>query len=573
MHREPRLRRDRPVLRTLSTLCLLLLAIGRVAAAAAPAAAVTPPPRLVLFVVIDQMPYDYLERFRPALLHNEGGALARLLDEGLVFTQAYHRHALPTTAPGHATLATGCSPRHHGIIANRWWDRGLRKEVYCVENADEETGPYRLEAPALGDWLKAHDPASRVFSVSPKDRAAVLMGGFHPDGAYWYDDETGTFGSSAYYRDANPHWLATLDGSRWLDRFFGKPWEPLPVPQDLRTRMGVVDLDNGVFDRRFPHALGRAVTAPGESFYGAIYHSPFVDEYLVEVVRRLIEAEDLGADDHTDFLGVSFSSLDTVGHQYGPNSPEILDAVLRLDRDLGRLLDLVEERVGKDRLVVALSADHGVMPLPEYERLQGRDAHREDAGDVACIQGVFNGLEHELGGGPWLDYDGYIAPAAVQASGRTREEIANRAKELLERCPTVERVWTRGELEGPDDGGDTTADPPVDPTADPMRQIYQNAFNPERSPDFLIQRAPGRLAEPVPETTHLSPYPCDTHVPMILLAPGLAPRRIDRPVATVDLAPTVAALAGFAAPDGVDGVNLLDLRERGSTDNAASSAR
>jgi len=541
------------------------LALGPAEApAAAPDPSPSPPPRLVLFVVVDQMPYDYVERFRPVLT----GGLARLLDEGVVFTQAFHRHGLPTTSPGHATLATGRHPRNHGIIANYWWSRERRKEVYSVEDADERKGPYNLLAPTLGDWLLAHDPESRVFSASPKDRAAVLMGGFGAVGAYWYDDETGTFGSSAYYREAEPRWLVELNRSRCLDRYFGKPWEPLPVPEEVRARMGVVDLgvvdlDAGVFDRSFPHSLGRAATAPGESFYGAIFASPFADEYLVELVSRLVEAEDLGTDEHTDLLAVSFSSLDKVGHVYGPNSPEILDAVLRIDRDLGRLLDLLEKRVGRDRLVVSLAADHGVMPLPEYERLRGRDAHREGARDVACIQGVFGRLGEELGGGPWLDYDGYLSPEAVAASGRPREEIENRARELLERCPTVERVWTRTELEAIDPETGPEAGPGEGPEEggselDAFGLAYRNSFHPERSPDLVIQRAPRRLAVAGMGTTHLSPYAADTHVPMIIRAPGLAPRRIDRPVATVDLAPTVAALAGVPVPGEVDGVDLVE---------------
>jgi predicted AlkP superfamily pyrophosphatase or phosphodiesterase len=540
---------------------LLVLSIVCSSAASAAESADPPPPRLVLYVVIDQMPYDYVERFRPVLT----GGLGRLLDEGVVFTRAFHRHALPTTAPGHATLATGLHPRHHGIIANWWWDRERREEVYCVEDAEERTGPYHLLAPALGDWLRARDPESRVFTASPKNRAAVLLGGLGADGAYWYDDDTGTFESDEYYRQAEPEWLAELAAERWVDRYFGKAWEPLAAPDEMPAGfdledLGVLDLDTGVFDRTFPHALGRSRTAPTESFYDAVYDSPFVDELLVELVRRMVEAEGLGADEHTDLLGVSFSSLDTVGHDYGPNSPEILDAVRRIDRGLGRLLGLLETRVGRNRLVVALSADHGVMPLPEYERLQGRDAHREDAGDVACIQGVFGRLGGELGGsagstgwGPWLAYPGYLNPEAIAASGHAREDVERRAREILEACPTVERVWTRSELEGPLPERD-------DLPAGSMAALYRNAFHPERSPDLLIQRKPYRLDDPVPGTTHLSPYPFDTHVPMIVRVPGLEPARVDRPVATVDLAPTVAALVGIPVPEDLDGEDLLGGR-------------
>lgn len=510
------------------------------------------PPRLVLYVVVDQMPYDYMERFRPVLT----GGLARLLDEGVVFTRAFHRHAVPTTAPGHATLATGRHPRAHGIVGNWWWSRERGEYAYCVEDADERTGPDHLEASTLGDWLRADDPEARVFAASPKDRGAVLLAGHDADGAYWYDDETGAFESSSYYPEAEPDWLAALTEERWLERYFGRPWEPLPLSEGLndedRAGLGVVDLDTGVFDRTFPHALGRSRTAPSESFYDAIYSSPFVDAYLVEVVERLLEAEDLGTDEHTDLLGVSFSSLDTVGHDYGPDSPEILDAVLRLDRNLGRLLELVEDRVGRDRLVVALAADHGVMPLPEYERLRGRDARREGARDLACIQGVYRELGTELGGEgeveAWLEAPGYLSWEAVFRSGRPRTEIEARARELLEACPTVERVWTRGELapEGP--GGSAE---------DSMAALYRNAFHPERSPDLMIQRKPHRLTSPGMGTTHTSPYPYDTHVPMIVRAPGLDPARIERPVATVDLAPTVAALANIPTPDDLDGEPLL----------------
>ena len=308
-------------------------------------------PRLILFLVVDQARSDYLERFRPLLRHG----LGRLLEESVVFTDAHHGHASTSTSPGHASLSTGRHPSGHGIVANYWYDRTEGEEVYSVRDGNDVRTPERLLAPTLGDWLKAASPGSKVFAASGKDRAAILTAGHRADAAYWFDDDDGNFVTAPHYGERRPPWLDAFHEELHAARFFGRAWQALPEALDPQGLYDVEPLDEGLFRRDLPRPLGRATLIPDEYFYRALFRSPFLDEYLADFVLALIEGEDLGGDEVTDFLGVSFSALDTVGHGYGPNSPELLDTVLRLDLAVGRILEALDARIGLDRVIVSLS--------------------------------------------------------------------------------------------------------------------------------------------------------------------------------------------------------------------------
>ncbi len=503
-------------------------------------------PRLILFIVVDQARYDYLERFRPLLR----SGLARLLDESVVFTNAHHDHAITTTAPGHATLATGRHPSNHGIINNWWVDRSSGKRVAAIGSPPS---PKALLASTFGDWLKSTYPRSKVYAAGGKDRSAVLLAGEEADGAYWTRADNGRFVSSRFYHLTEPAWLGTYHQDFFPHRYFGQAWEALPEVVEQGQAYGIEALDSGTLKLQFPHPIGPAWPAPSPSFYSTlIKYTPFGDAYLADFAQTLIETQDLGSDAYPDYLGLAFSALDRIGHTWGPDSPEFLDTLLRLDRSLGELLAFVDQHVGLEHTLVSLSSDHGVTPVPEILKARGGRARRFGAEETLCFQQSREALHGRFGEEEWYRMDFYLDRQMVATSRFKPVELENEARRLIELCPGVERVWTRSELEA-EAGGEQAGD-------EEMRRLYAHSFHPERSPDLLVQLEPHTLPMAGTNvTTHGTPYPYDTHVPWLLRLPSGTGARVHVAVSTVDVAPTLAHLSGIAPPADLDGVDRRSL--------------
>jgi hypothetical protein len=504
------------------------------------------PPRLVLLVVVDQLRHDTLERFAPLL----SGGLARLRRESVSWSEARHGHAETSTAPGHATLATGTDPARHGIVGNDWYERAEEDDVYCVDDeaspplesdgtpGDEDDGrsPHRMRADGLGDWLRARRPAARVWGLGGKDRGAILLAGRRPSGAVWFDRETGRFVTSAYYLEREPAWMAAWHRAHPLEALLGTTWEPLAVAPERLAAAGVVQAEDGRFARRFPYPLGAVSAAPDEDFYEAVYDSPFVDERLARFARALVEAEGLGADETPDLLALSFSAFDAVGHAFGPDSFEAADTLLRLDRALGELFAFLDARVGEAGWGLALSSDHGVAPLPELQRERGvAGARRAAAGDVACLQraareaGAAAGLPSALAWG-WS-----LAPE-IAGDPRLRAVVSADLARRLAACGAVDAVFTAEQI--------TRGEAPPE---------IARSFFAGRSGDVAVRFDEHFVERLDRGTTHGTSWEYDRRVPWLLRWPGIAPRSLAEPVETVDVAPTVAALLGLPAPAAVDG--------------------
>lgn len=539
--------RKRSVRRVASWCALGLIACASIAACRTNAPAAPPRipgVRLLLLVVIDQGGADVLSRARP--MFRDG--LRRLLQEGARFDSAFHEHAMPKTCPGHTTIATGTHPRTSGIVDNEWYDALVNRTVSCVEDPNVGRSPAHLLVTGIGDWIKRRDSTAKVVAVSAKDRAAIPMAGKTGDGAYWYRDHDGTFLSSRYYPNADPAWLRQFNATPYPDRYFGTTWSPLAVDPLASSAGAFLQLDLGNPRDRFPHTLGPPAVAPGPGFYKAFALSPFLDTATAKLAESAIAEERLGADAVVDLLAVSFSALDEVGHLYGPNSLEALDVLLRLDTTLGDLLRFAEARTGPGGLLVALSADHGVTPLPEYLVATGHaGAAREGPDDHACFRRAWERVEAELGRGRWLRTAGVLDRETLERNGIDEQAALERVRAALQECPTVAHVRTRTELNL---RGSTT---------DAQTRLYRNSFHPARSPDFYVQRRPFVLWDAIRGTSHNSPYECDRQVPFILLGPGIEPRAIPDRVATVDLAPTLAALLGLPIEDRIDGVDRSAL--------------
>ncbi len=520
-------------------------------------------PRLAVLVVFDQFRADYLTRWND--LFGEGG-FHRLEREGAWFQNCNYPYADTITAAGHASILSGCSPATHGIIENEWYDRDSDAIVSCVGSDRYErvppapppargtrkkpTGvsPDRMLAPTLGDALKdATAGRGRVVGLSFKDRSAVLPAGHRPDACYWLDTTTGTFVTSTYYRDRPHPWVEEFNRGRPADRWFGQDWTRLRTDLDYERYSGPDDQDGegrGYAEgRTFPHPITGGLRAPGSTYYSALYTSPFGNELLLDLVERAIDAEQLGRHAQPDLLCVSFSCNDPIGHVWGPDSQEVLDVTLRSDVIVRRLLAYLDEHVGKGRYVLALTADHGVCPLPEVSREKGRDAGRIPASLLALKAPAF--LDSTFGAGdgndrwfeaiaaPWI----YLNQKLLAKRGLKSSQVEEALAGWLRTQPGVQAVYTRTQL---------LAGVPAD---DAVGQAVRHGFFPERSGDVVIVQKPYWLFPSLLlQTTHGTPHPYDTHVPLLVLGPGVKPGARQDPVTPQAAAAILAHGLGISPP-------------------------
>lgn len=521
------------------------------------------PPKLAVAISVDQLCYDYLTRFRP---YFGPGGFERLLSEGTNFENCTYRYASTKTAVGHATMLTGCNPEVHGIVGNDWVDRETLLSGVAVEDTgaplvglapstmrlpggslDPRAGrsPRRLLAPTVGDQLKqTYGAAAKVFGVSNKDRSAILMSGARADGVYW--DENGRFVTSTYYRKALPAWVEAFNARGLVEARFGETWDRLLSPAVYDDVQGPDDAP-GEFagdglGRTFPRRIDGGLPRPGPAFYGAFDSTPFASEFLAEFARETVIQENLGADEVPDLLCVSFSQVDATGHNYGPDSHEIMDTIIRLDRVLAGLLGFLDERVGAGRYVVVLTADHGVAPLPERTaggregtslRLHWRDL---DTRMVAALDAAFGPLpEGEL----WFvrDNQGYhFRGSALEARGLTIASVALVLRDALRADPVVETAFTREEvLAAPRDGNSLAA---------LMRRSHCDA----RGQDVLYVVRPFHVEKTDTGTNHGSPWMYDRHVPQLWYGAGVPRGWRTEEVGVDDIAATLAGLLGMPPP-------------------------
>lgn len=536
--------RTRPIL--LATVVGVLAAGGVLAAAAAPQAparaapappgraGASPRPRLLLLVAVDQMRFDYLTRFRERFK----GGFARLLGEGAVFTNAHLEHYPTVTAVGHATMLSGAIPSLSGIVGNDWYDRETGKNVTSVfDPAAQQVGatgaassPWRLQVSTLGDELKMAGRRSRAIGVSFKDRSAILSVGRMADGAYWLDSATRRFVSSTWYFANLPAWVEAFNERRVAEGFAGAEW---------RTAAGAL--------------LKKLPLAPGPELEAAVYGSPFGNELLESFAEAALEGEQLGQRDATDVLSVSFSSNDAVGHGWGPDSEEVADLTVRTDQVVGALLAAVERKVGPGRTLVVLTSDHGVAPLPEVMAERRMPGGRMTTADLSGP--VEAALAEAYGSGPWVEGAAGSALYLNRALARERKldagEMQARAARALAEVPHVFRVYTREQL--------LSGQVPGDPAS---RRVLRS-FHPRRSGDLEVLLEPYWIRAAA-GTTHGTPYSYDSHIPLVLMGPGIRPGRYHRAVALNDLAPTLATLLEVETPSGSVGRVLEEALDPGS---------
>lgn len=499
-----------------------------------------PTPRLVVFVTVDQLIPDYFTRYGAEFT----GGLRRLMTDGTLYVNAFHDHATTETAPGHATVLSGRFPRSTNIVRN---NVGVPdRDSPLVGGGGTGASPYRFKGTALADWMRAADPATRILSISRKDRGAILPVGRTKDaGVFWYVND-GRFTTSRWYADTLPTWLQRFNARRLPHAAAGTAWELLR-PAARYAEPDSVPLESTGSDFTFPHRLPADTARATAAFAG----DPRMDELTLQAALAGAEAMALGrTPGRTDLLAVSLSTTDAVGHRYGPGSREIHDHLLRLDRYLGAFLDSLARLVPRQATIVALSADHGVQPFPEVTfRDRAGAALRIDVEPV--LTRAQNALRARgVDGGLALDFEYgmvFADSAAFAKAGLPMDSVLRDIAGAIRGVPGVARVDFVRDLAR------------ADTVADAIARRWLHALPPDLGVPLVVTPAPGVYWQGVRIATHGSPNDADARVPIAFMGPGFARgRRVTRAVRTVDIAPTLARRLGLVPAERLDGVVLTD---------------
>jgi predicted AlkP superfamily pyrophosphatase or phosphodiesterase len=486
-------------------------------------------PKLIVALAIDQFRYDYLVRFRGDYHYG----LARLLDQGAVFTNAHHEFFPTVTAIGHTTFMTGASPSVTGIIANEWYDRGSKATVTSVSDPSTKTlggvpgaigsSPRRLLVDTFPDELRLAGMASKIIGISIKDRSAILPAGHMADAAYWFDSDSNHFVTSSYYMKELPEWVKTTNDGRPVAKYQGVSWFP-------------VDAQPG------DQPLCSMVAGTEVRFCGGIEATAFGNELLEDFAERAIVNEKLGQHDKIDVLALSLSSNDYVGHAVGPDAAEVRDISIRTDRLLGKLFDLVDAQAGKGNVLVVMTADHGVAPVPEVNQARKMPGGRLDS--TLLAQALNAALSSRFGKGQWIAYESggsyYLNYDTIAKLKADKTEVIRWAGETARSFPHIARAYTRDELQRGEGGIDLVG-----------RAVALGFYAP-RAADVVALPEPYYMFSAT-GTTHGMPFVYDTHVPIVFYGGGIGPGVYRERVVVSDIAATLAALFGTEPPSGSSG--------------------
>jgi predicted AlkP superfamily pyrophosphatase or phosphodiesterase len=524
------------------------------------------PPKLVLFIAVDGLPQEQL--LKNYDLFVEGGF--RRLFRSAWFTDAHQGHALTVTAVGHAAMLSGAYPYQHGIIGNEWRDRA-GKYMYCVGDdahkyldgspttEEDGTSPKNLQVTTLGDEMRyASNDQSRVFAVSGKDRGSILLAG-KTGTAYMYMGQTGNFSSTTYYMKKHPDWVEKYYAKKPQDRYFKQTWTPL-LPASAYAR-SVPDgqayaTSYKQLPTRFGMQYGLAMEAPNSIYYQQLLGGPFGDELTADFATALMQNESLGKNSTgaTDLLGVSFSSHDYINHNFGPESIQSQDHLIRLDRTLADFFAKVDKQVGTGNVLIVLTADHGFMNAPEYSRARQFEAGRIDSAEMRAA--VNKALEAKFAlpklvtqsytGGVTLDY------VAAESKNISREALEDAAMRALLAFPGINYAFTRTQLER------------GDMPRTRVGLLAQRTWNRHSSVDIVVIQKPfhyfqSKTTKSPTACSHGTPYAYDTNVPLMMDgARWIKPGRYTNAAEVVDIAPTLSTILNIRPPSASEGRVLTE---------------
>lgn len=518
---------------------------------------ITEKPKLIVGIVVDQMKQEYLTRFYPDF--GEGG-FKRFVEEGFMARNAHYNYASTSTGPGHASIYTGTTPSVHGIVENNWYSRTLKRGLYCAEDTTVQAvggaarngriSPKNLYSSTITDELKLFtQKKGKVIAMSIKDRGSALPGGHLSDGSYWFDSSTGNFMTSTYYMNQLPDWVKSFNEQKNADKYLDMAWNTLlPIEKYSTSGEDNSPYENGFRGKdtpTFPYDLKELRKSNGS--FSMLPSTPFGNTILTDLAIAAINAEKLGQDSTPDFLAVSFSSTDYVGHNFGPQSKEVQDMYLRLDKELERLFKVLDNQVGKGQYVVFLSADHAVA---ENSIRMKNDGFRADNINMREIRQQINeNLKAKFGDKEWIEsFSGtvHINRELVEAEGIDLYEMQLFIAEKLMAFDGIHMALTARDLIRNDyEKG--------------IRNLMQNAFHTKESGDVESVLDPAWQGGGSKGTGHGNPWTYDTHIPVLFYGWGIKKSNTTREVHITDIAPTISMLLNMRLPSGSTGTPILEL--------------
>jgi len=523
------------------------------------------PPKLVVGIMVDQMRQEFLYRFQSK--YGNGG-FRRLMTEGFMLKNAHYNYAPTVTGPGHASVYTGTTPAIHGVIGNEWYDKELKKDVNCVEDPQHsaiggsgengDVSPWRMLSTTITDELELFtQKRAKVIGVSFKDRGAVLPAGHMPDGAYWYDGKSGKFITSTYYSTKLPDWLEKFNAQDLAGKYLAREWATLlPLNQYVESGPDNTRYEKKLGDKSqpiFPYDL-KALRKPND--FSLLYSTPFGNDYLTEMAKATLVGEKMGADEITDFLAISYSSTDALGHAVGPNAVEIEDMYIRLDRNIEDLLKTLDTRVGAGNYTVFLTADHGVADVAQYMKDNRIPAGYFDAAKIGDalnqhLQQYFPGkkIVETISNGQ-VFFDQEVFQSDPKASGVQLLIATELTINFLLQQDGVANVYSENVIR---QGQFNEAG---------VKGLVVRGYHSKRSGDVVVVLEPGWYgAGSVEGTTHGSPWTYDTHVPVVFFGKGIKKGSSVRYHSITDVAPTMSALLHIKFPSGCTGQPVAELFE------------
>lgn len=517
-------------------------------------------PKLIIGIVVDQMRQEYLYKY--AERYSEGG-FKRLMNEGFMMKNGHYNYIPTYTGPGHASVYTGTTPATHGIIGNNWYVKNLNKSIYCAGDSTVTNvggtpsnggiSPRNMLTTTITDELRfATNKRSKVVGIAIKDRGASLPAG-HLGDAYWYDGDNGEFMTSTYYHESLPQWAQEFNAKKIPDTYLTQTWN---TRFPIETYMQSIADDNvfeGLFVGKetptFPYSLPELKAKNDQ--YGLLAGTPFGNTLTFDFAYAAIEGEQLGKRGETDFLAISFSSPDYIGHRFGPSSIEIEDTYLRLDLEMEQFLNFLDESYGKGSYLVFLSADHGVADIATYMQSERVPAGNINSGFIASQ--LKNFVQQKYGAGNWIlnfsNEQVFLNSVLAQDKGINMADLEDDIASFLLKFSGIKEVYTSTALRN----NSFTQTRPA---------LLQNGFNHKSSGELLLILEPGWLAGGAKGTSHGTGFTYDTHVPILFFGWNVKQGTSSRYASITDIAPTLSMMLNIRLPNGSDGTPIFEIIDK-----------
>lgn len=547
-------------MRIYSILCFVILSITSLAQSPkSTQSSTSTKPKLIVGIVVDQMRWDYINQFKPFFTSQQG--FLRFMNEGASCNNNLIPYVPTVTACGHTAVYTGATPALHGITGNNWYDNYKQKNVYCVEDptvqsvgvegsAAGKMSPVNVWTSTIGDEIKlATNFKSKVIGISIKDRGAIIPAGHSADGAFWYDSKSGNFISSTYYGKNLPIWVSDYNAAHRVDSLYAKGWN-LSLARSIYEANCDGDINPyestplGSEQKGFPYSLNQFI---GKD-YGKIASTPYGNSLVLELAEKALTGEQMGQDDKTDLLAISFSSPDYIGHSFGPNSWETMDGYIKLDEMIAQLLASLDKQVGKNNYTVFLTADHAVANIPDYAKkhkipggLISESGLKKELGQLLIKKGLDEKLITAIG-----EYNIHFNHPLMDSLKVDHDDLVEIVRNYVEQKPGILQVVEAREA--------AEAALPVQ-----LRERIVNGYNPQRSGDLFIVTKSGYMDGYATGTNHGVFYNYDAHIPLLWYGNGIKKGQVNSVNYMTDIAPTVTTLLGIQMPSGSIGHPILEV--------------